>query len=133
MNIDFAAINDVIQLADEWARAENLTPHTLSMNDLENYLKNPDVTAAKECHRALEKYMRKLNYEIILDIETLMLLGRDHEYSETDTYERRFNRIRKDIAEQYSNPDNIEMAIDYITGKWPLAEYLKDGLKAIGH
>lgn len=72
--------------------------------------------------RALNAFMSELEYQEILDIEALMMLGR----GDSDTFEKSLAYL----VETYPN-DDVEskgLAIDYIISKSPLDRYLSDGL-----
>lgn len=132
MNLDLVCIKEVIRLSELCAIAESRTPDRISLAEYENYLRNPAVQEARSRTRDLEMYMESLNYATILDLESLMQIGRDGDYSEADPYEVRFQSCRDYFARTYPDPAGKNLAIDYLAGKVDLARYLKDGLNAVG-
>lgn len=76
-----------------------------------------------KCDTSLIKFMYEMSYEDILDIEALLFLGRGDEPS--------FLSAREYLADAYPNEDGKRMAIDYITSKAPLADYLTKGLERL--
>ena len=89
--------------------------------------KHHDTPEFAEYHtwkKALKVLLNGANYQDILDLEALMLLGRDGDGS--------FQNVRDDLAKRYPHEDGKTMAVIYITEKSPLATYLSDGLKRMG-
>ena len=132
MNLDLTAIKEVIRLADICSEASSKTSQRFSLAQLSEYLSDPAVEESRRCTQKLEDYMNSLDYDTILDLKALMLMGRDHDYRESDSYEVRFQDCRDYFARSHPDPEGKSLAVDYLASKSDLGQYLKDGLIAAG-
>lgn len=76
-----------------------------------------------EKDRNLWQYLALLDYETLLFVETIMIVGRDG-----GDFERTYESFEKDFPE---SQENKRQAIEYIASKGPLHRYLSDGMRAI--
>ena len=78
----------------------------------------------------LYKYLCALDFESLAVIQTLMSIGRDYSCVEDDgTYN--YHNVRK-YMDDLGWPDDKEDTANYLSEKFPLAEYLMEGCKKIG-
>ncbi len=71
-----------------------------------------------------------LDFESIKIIQTIMYIGRDHDYDRNDSYETRYKKYRESLDFRGWNEKEIE--VDQIVQKVPLDNYLKDGFEILG-
>lgn len=92
----------------------------------------PEGIAEDEKFHEILNYVMSLDYEKILDLEALMLYGRDGDKDQDPISE--FKSVRDWLAENYrdSSEDSKFMAADYIVSKSPLVEYLESALESLG-
>lgn len=122
-------IDTTIQFAEYRERAyekylEKYCPDGIWMPEADKHYDSLEFVEYHTWEKALRVLLNGANYQDILDLEALMLLGRDGDGS--------FQNVRDDLAETYPHEDEKTMAVIYITEKSPLATYLSDGLKRMG-
>ena len=128
MKISNDTVSHIIELAHhrEHANAQYMKkyfPSGCIVFGSDQFESSPEFLKYRECDRALEDYIRNLDYEEILDLEALMFLGR----GDTTT----FKLSRDYVSETYSDNSQAGLAVDYISSKGPLAAYLKKGLELL--
>lgn len=97
-----------------------------------NLSKKVDYSSA-DCQKAekeLSDYLNSLDFETVKNLQTLMYLGRDEDYSKNDSFEERFYKYREYFDKRDWNTQEIE--VGQMTEKAPLAEYLENGMKIVG-
>lgn len=80
-----------------------------------------------EYERALNKYLLDLDYEIIKDLQAIMYLGRDKDFADMLSGEKRFEAIRRSLTWD----KNKSVEVYQMTEKLPLYEYLAKGTEII--
>lgn len=80
--------------------------------------------------KELVELLESLDFESVKIIQTIMYIGRDRYYNESDEYELRYSKYRESLDLNGWNDKDIE--IDQIVEKLPLDEYLKDGFEILG-
>ncbi len=78
----------------------------------------------------LFNFLNSLDFESVKIIQTIMYIGRDHDYDKTDSYEARYEDYRKSLDSNGWNDKEIE--VSQIVQKVPLDIYLKDGFDILG-
>ena len=78
----------------------------------------------------LFNFLNSLDFERVKIIQTIMYIGRDHDYDKTDSYEARYEDYRKSLDSNGWNDKEIE--VSQIVQKVPLDIYLKDGFDILG-
>ena len=78
----------------------------------------------------LFNFLNSLYFESVKIIQTIMYIGRDHDYDKTDSYEARYEDYRKSLDSNGWNDKEIE--VSQIVQKVPLDIYLKDGFDILG-
>jgi len=126
MDILVSTVKQIIVLANARQQVAKLNPRTLVCDgeSFQKHLNSPEHKAYQECNDRLREYISSLDYNQILDLEAVMLSGREDGYT--------FHDYRKDFDQRFSNPSGKNMAITYIMEKAPLGEYLYRGLKRLG-
>lgn len=107
--------------------AEVSDKETLSISNLDQDLEK--IMSKGSAENELLSYLESLSFEDIKDLQTVMYLGRDEDYSEEETYEERFQNFRKYLDSRGWNSKKIE--IRQISQKTPLDEYLLNGFKIL--
>ena len=75
-------------------------------------------------------YLNSLDFETVKVIQTIMYLGRDHDYCKEDSFEIRYNKYRK--YHELNGWNEKEVEIMQMVQKMPLDTYLSDGFKILG-
>lgn len=83
-----------------------------------------------EKEQKLFDFLNNLDFESVKIIQTIMYIGRDHDYNKTDSYETRYAKYRKSLDIDGWNDKEIE--VSQIVQKVPLDRYLKDGFDILG-
>lgn len=83
-----------------------------------------------EKEQKLFDLLNSLDFESVKIIQTIMYIGRDHDYNKVDSYETRYARYRKSLDINGWNDKEIE--VSQIVHKVPLDKYLKDGFDILG-
>ena len=78
----------------------------------------------------LFNFLNSLDLESVKIIQTIMYIGRDHDYDKTDSYETIYEEYRKSLDSNGWNDKEIE--VSQIVQKVPLDIYLKDGFDILG-
>lgn len=104
--------------------------HGSSAKDIFEKVNSPEYAPIQEKEDALEDYMMSLDFEDIQWLQTLMYLGRDREYDESDSYEERFAKIYQDLNRSGWEDKRIE--VRQMTEKGPLDIYLMNGSQIVG-
>jgi len=128
MIITRETIQEIIELAKIQNNTYNLYRHKYCPDDIinygqEGYESSPEFLEYKKASEKLDQYIFSLGYEKVLDIEALMFIGRGDDSD--------FQICRDSLAKTYPNPDGINIAVDYITSKIPLPDYLENALRMI--
>ena len=124
--IDTAIVRRVIELARFRENAYCTYMNTHFPNELivdlgaDHHLDSKEFQQYNKCNRELMRYLLELNYENVLDLEALMFLGRGDDSS--------FSAARDYLAETYPSSEGKSIAVDYLSSKEPLADYLENGL-----
>ncbi len=127
--ISKANLKKTIRLAKEY-NDKACEPTRFSLSDLESLINQlhefaPEMTA-------LEKHLRSLSYEEILDLEGLMDYGRNLDSQYLDIFAKKhFEEQREVFVQEHPSSDGKEEAIKYLMAKGPLAEYLKRAGEAL--
>lgn len=92
----------------------------------------PDIEELKYTEKAqkLFDFLNNLDFESVKIIQTIMYIGRDHDYNKTDSYKTRYAKYRKSLDNNGWSDKEIE--VSQIVGKIPLDVYLKDGFDILG-
>lgn len=138
MEITSDEIQEVIRLArihervyDEY-ESKYFPNRVKSIGDYIKYRETPEAIKCREASNNLEDYISNLEYEKVLDLESLMLFGREVFTGHSFKYPaKELNSTRVQIGKEYSNPDGKRAAADYIAAKSPLADYLESALDEI--
>lgn len=80
--------------------------------------------------KELFDYLDSLDFETVKIIQTIMYLGRDHDYCKEDSFEIRYDKYRK--YHELSGWNEKEVEIMQMVQKIPLDTYLRDGFKILG-
>lgn len=83
-----------------------------------------------EKEQKLFDFLNNLDFESVKIIQTIMYIGRDHDYKETDSYETRYAKYRKSL--DINGWNDKETEVSQIVQKVPLDRYLKDGFDILG-
>jgi hypothetical protein len=128
-------IKEYLQRTIELARARSSAYSIISKRGetgLEEMIRDkhsPEYNDSEAKKDALTSYLNSLDFECVKDIQTIMYLGRDEDFEESDSYQKRFEEARKYFDEAGWNKKNIE--VHQMTEKLPLAEYLANGMKIL--
>lgn len=95
----------------------------ISLSEIEDFKLYP-----KE--EELFDYLSSLDFETVKVIQTIMYLGRDHDYCKEDSFEIRYNKYRK--YHELNGWNEKEVEIMQMVQKMPLDTYLSDGFKILG-
>ena len=112
--IDTAIVRRVIELARFRENAYRTYMNTHFPNDptidlgADHHLDSKEFQQYNKYDRELIHYLLELNYENVLDLEALMFL-----------------------AETYPSSEGKGIAVDYLSSKGPLADYLESGLELL--
>lgn len=120
----------VIALAEEKHKYEEMYGFKDgSLKSFHEYQKTEDYKLYKEKEKALEEYLLKLDFEQIKILQTIMYLGRDHNYNQNDTPEQIYKEERE-YMDSLGWEDKWR-EVNKIMEKAPLDMYLKNGLKIL--
>ena len=87
-----------------------------------------DLANGQNTHE-LCAYLKDIEYSALLDVEALMLYGRELMYG--DGLES-FEDIYRSVYDEWGGKNgDKEMAIAYIAGKTPLAQYLESAIEVL--
>lgn len=120
----------------------------ISVVDYLNFATTPEYLDYQRAEEELQTYIAHMNYDAVLDLETLMEYGR--ELSECGGIENLRYMVDEDLSERvdlldsqksfsdirdyyfsiYPSPDGIELAAAYLAGK-PLVKYLGYAMEAL--
>ncbi len=119
---------EIYLLAKERRLEEELTYKDDEAYDLADF----DIADLEysEKEKALFNLLESLDFESVKIVQTIMYIGRDHDYSKSDTYEVRYRKYRESLDLNGWNEKEIE--INQIVQKVPLDTYLKDGFEILG-
>lgn len=120
----------VLKLAEE--RSQQYETHGFKggkLSDYSEYEKTKDYQKYNEKESMLEEYLSGLSFEEIKVIQTIMYLGRDGDFKESDSYEERYESIRN----YFDNNGWVDKRIEIgtILEKLPLDRYLRSGFEAL--
>ena len=136
MNINKAIVEKVISLAKKHQQTYhdfyNKHPDEIGFPLDEKYKSTSEYRKEKKSVSVLVAYLNSLNYESIKNLQTLMYLGRDQDYSDADSYDDRFDHYRKFLDLQNGWKNDKSVGVLQMTKKSSLAEYLRNGLTIIG-
>lgn len=127
--IDTVIVRRVIELARFRENAYRTYMNTHFPNDptidlgADHHLDSKEFQQYDKYDRELIHYLLELNYENVLDLEALMFLGRGDDSS--------FSAARDYLAETYPSSEGKGIAVDYLSSKGPLADYLESGLELL--
>lgn len=80
--------------------------------------------------KALNDYLMTLDRDAVETLEALMLIGRDDEHRAADVSPEQ-NYLNLKEKRYHHHPDQ-QVAVYYLTGKKPLAQFLEEGLNYLG-
>lgn len=122
-------LNKVYVLANERRIEEESTyVDGIKVDDLDS-LDIENLGYSKK-EQELFNFLNSLDFESVKIIQTIMYIGRDHDYDKTDSYEARYEDYRKSLDSNGWN--NKEIEVSQIVQKVPLDIYLKDGFDILG-
>lgn len=124
-------INKVITLSREeqkeyWkTRSENIKPIGQAV-DMADVIDIGEDSEYSKKHKELFNYLNSLDYDTIMDIQTIMYVGRDYVgYNNMSTTEI-FNEVQSSLGRGDKFAE-----IDQIISKAPLHKYLENGMKIL--
>lgn len=100
-----------------------------TLGDLTDYMETDDYKKYKEKEDELINFLNSLDFEQIKVIQSIMYLGRDRDYKEDESYQKRYDSMRKYFDDMGWNDKKIE--IGTIVEKLPLDMYLENGFKIL--
>ena len=122
----------------------------ITKEQLENIIYLSSIqNISKDDKKELHSYLTQLDYKAILDLEALMVYGRElNSYGGIDELQtwirehrsnridllsptKRFETLRNDFARSYPSPDGKSDAVSYIHGKSILNHYLYYAMDAL--
>jgi len=136
MNIDKAIVEKTIDLAENFEKAYedfNAKYYPYGIVDLfnEKFENTSDHKNMEVLELQLDNYLNSLDYENIKNLKSLMSLGLGNHYSNSASYEERFNKARESCDLLGWQKDK-RVVVTQMRRKLPLGEYLSKGLKIIG-
>ena len=128
MKITISTVRKIIKLAEAQNNAYGLYtqkyfPDGIISFGEDQHETSPEYLEYKKLSERLDKFILSLDYEQVLDLEALMILGRGDESC--------FKSCRDYLAKTHPNPEGKYLAVEYITSKHPLPDYLENALRKI--
>lgn len=111
------------RIEEESTYVDGIKVDNLDSLDIENW-------GYSKKEQELFNFLNSLDFESVKIIQTIMYIGRDHDYDKTDSYEARYEDYRKSLDSNGWNDKEIE--VSQIVQKVPLDIYLKDGFDILG-
>ncbi|MGN1119847.1 MAG: hypothetical protein ACI4Q4_05775 [Oscillospiraceae bacterium] len=112
MNLTKDVLNEILALALVYQRG-------IQESTAES--KHDSERAALDAERALHAYLNTLEHEVLLDVISMMYLGKNKRYGDVADGMQRFYMVRQDHENKW---DNKEFLINQITEKYMLHDYL---------
>lgn len=131
MRVTTEKLQKIIALAND--RAEKgkaiFKPNVgYSMAEIAEKGKTPEGVIYHEACQQLRQYLLQMDYDELIEVETLMVYGRQwHQSIEEDQPSVR--ECFLNFKEHVGKPDGKGMAVSYIAEKAPLGDYLRTALK----
>jgi hypothetical protein len=111
------------RIEEESTYVDGIKVDNLDSLDIENW-------GYSKKEQELFNFLNSLDFESVKIIQTIMYIGRDHDYDKTDSYEAGYEDYRKSLDSNGWNDKEIE--VSQIVQKVPLDIYLKDGFDILG-
>lgn len=122
-------LNNVYLLAND-RRMEEESTYIDGVKVWDSHIIDIKELGYSEKEQKLFDFLNNLDFESVKIIQTIMYIGRDHDYKETDNYETRYEKYRKSL--DINGWNNKEIEVSQIVQKVPLDRYLKDGFDILG-
>jgi hypothetical protein len=121
---------DVIRLAEACKTAHDTSGFDGgSVKEIREFETTPSGQKIQAAEDALNNYMTNLNFDDVKMLQTVMYLGRDHDYDKSlsplDIYNDHLEYLGRD------GWNSKEIECNQMTEKIPLADYLKTGLEIL--
>lgn|SRR5699024_737242 len=122
--------SEVVSLAEKWKNAHDES--SFQGGTMAAWREFQNTAAGKrlnEMENKLKDYLDTLNFDDIKVIKVVMYLGRDKDYDKSLSTEMIYNSY----FDYFNNQGwaSKEVEIHQLTGKYPLADYLKSGLNIL--
>lgn len=122
-------LNKVYLLANE-RRIEEESTYVDGVKVCDLFIPDIEELGYSEKEQKLFDLLNNLDFESVKIIQTIMYIGRDHDYNKTDSYETRYVKYRNSLDINGWNDKEIE--VSQMVQKVPLDRYLKDGFDILG-
>lgn len=129
MKVSLETVNQVIHLAHSYHVAHDqfmvkyYPERRIHLSEIGKYDDTPEHQKEQESEKKLLDFLFALSYDEIIEIKCLMLFGR----GDSGSLESNLDYYKTTHGDEANKP----MAIEYITDKLPLDEYLQAALKKI--